>query len=79
MSVEEKLDSLRLEYLAHASVAVQNEGLAKQLGRRLLEVCPNKNTRLIEYFCCLRCGLPRARDGNATQCSGCRYSQTSNS
>jgi hypothetical protein len=70
-TVVEKLELLRLDYLAHASLAVKNDTVAKQLGRRLLELCPNENTRLVEYFACTKCGLPRARDGAGVKCSGC--------
>jgi hypothetical protein len=70
--VEAKLQQLRLEYLSHAAVAVKNEVLAKQLGRRLVELCPNKNTRLLEYFACPKCGLPRSQDGCTSQCTGCK-------
>lgn len=75
MSVDEKLDSLNLEFLTHAAVAVKNVIIAKQLGRRLLQNCKNKNTRLVEYFCCLRCGLPRTRGGSKEKCQGCPCTQ----
>ena len=70
-SVENKMDKLRLDYLSHAALVVKNPTLAKNLGRRFLQVCPNKNTRLVDYFACLKCGMPRARDGSGKNCSGC--------
>lgn len=70
--MEEKLRQMRLEYLTHAAVAVKNKAEAKILGRRFLSLCDNKNTRPLEYFCCLKCGLPRAIDGGGVECSGCK-------
>lgn len=70
-SLEEKLDKLRLEYLSHGALVVKRPQLAKQLGRKFLQLCPNKTSRLAEYFCCLNCGLPRAHDMGGRGCAGC--------
>ena len=75
-TVEDKLQQLRLEYLTHAAVAVQNETEAKILGRRFLGLCHNRNTRPVEYFCCLNCGLPRSADKGTTACRGCQPKPT---
>lgn len=71
MSVDDQLEVLSLEFLTHAAVAVSNDAIAKQLGRKLLQKCKNKNARLVEYFCCLKCGFPRVRDGPGVRCQGC--------
>lgn len=71
MSIEDKLDLLRLEYLAHGSMVVKNEETARHMGRKLLQLCNNRNVKPLEYFCCLECGLPRALDKGTQKCNGC--------
>lgn len=70
--LEDKLHLLRLEYLAHGSLVAKHTETAKVMGKKLLRLCKNRNVKPLEYFCCLRCGLPRAIDKGGNQCSGCR-------
>ena len=57
----DKLRGLRLEYLAHASMLdYSTKNMNRSLGEKLIKLSDTKNIRPIEYFCCLKCGLPRA-------------------